>query len=66
MGLLVSAVAILVLVIGNDLSSIASIGSAVALLVFYMVTIGHLRIRRTRTATSCSCCSRWRRPASPC
>ena len=45
MGLLLSAVAILVLVLGKDLSAIASIGSAVALLVFCMVTIGHLRIR---------------------
>ena len=45
MGLIVSAIAIVVLVLGKDLSSIASIGSAVALLVFCMVTIGHLRIR---------------------
>ncbi len=44
-GLLVSAVAIVVLVVGHDLSAIASIGSAVALLIFCMVTIGHLRIR---------------------
>ena len=43
--LLVSAIAIIVLVIGHDLSAIASIGSAVALLIFCMVTIGHLRIR---------------------
>jgi amino acid transporter len=43
--LLVSAVAIIVLVVGHDLSAIASIGSAVALLIFCMVTIGHLRIR---------------------
>jgi L-asparagine transporter-like permease len=44
-GLLLSAIAILILVLGKDLSSIASIGSAVALLVFCMVTIGHLRVR---------------------
>jgi amino acid transporter len=43
--LLVSAIAIIVLVVGHDLSAIASIGSAVALLIFCMVTIGHLRIR---------------------
>ncbi len=29
-----------------DLSSIASIGSAVALLVFTLITAGHLRVRR--------------------
>jgi amino acid transporter len=44
-GLLVLAVAIVVLVIGYDLSAIASIGSAVALAIFCLVTIGHLRIR---------------------
>jgi amino acid transporter len=43
--LLVSAIAIVVLVVGHDLSAIASIGSAVALLIFCMVTIGHVRIR---------------------
>ena len=44
-GLLASAVIVLILVIGFDLSSIASIGSAVALGIFTLVTIGHLRIR---------------------
>jgi amino acid transporter len=44
-GLVVAAVAILVLVIGFDLSSIASIGSAVALTIFALVTVGHLRVR---------------------
>ena len=44
-GLLVLAVAIVVLVVGYDLSAIASIGSAVALAIFCLVTIGHLRIR---------------------
>jgi len=42
---LVTAAIAVVLAIGFDLSSIASIGSAVALLVFTMVSIGHLRVR---------------------
>ena len=33
------------LAVGFDLSSIASIGSAIALLVFALVTAGHLRVR---------------------
>ena len=44
-GLLVGAAAILLLVIAFDLSAIASIGSAVALMIFGLVTVGHLRIR---------------------
>ena len=44
-GLLVGAAAILVLVIAFDLTAIASIGSAVALTIFGLVTVGHLRIR---------------------
>jgi amino acid transporter len=45
MGLLVAAVAIIVMVLFFDLSAIASIGSAVALLIFALVSLGHLRIR---------------------
>jgi amino acid transporter len=45
MGLLVASVLTLVFVLGLDLSAIASIGSAVALGIFAMVSIGHLRIR---------------------
>ena len=44
-GLLVLSIAIVVLVVGYDLSAIASIGSAVALAIFCLVTLGHLRIR---------------------
>jgi amino acid transporter len=44
-GLLVAAVVILVMVIAFDLSAIASIGSAVALTIFGLVTLGHLRVR---------------------
>ena len=44
-GLLVAAAAILLMVIAFDLSSIASIGSAVALTIFGLVTVGHLRVR---------------------
>lgn len=45
MGLLVAAVVIVLLVVFFDLSAIASIGSAVALLIFTVVSLGHLRIR---------------------
>ena len=45
-GMLVMVVATLVLAIGFDLDAIASIGSAIALLIFSLVTIAHLRIRR--------------------
>jgi amino acid transporter len=45
MGLLVAAGAIIVLVAFFDLSAIASIGSAVALLIFTVVSLGHMRIR---------------------
>ena len=44
-GLLVVAVVVVVMVVFFDLSSIASIGSAVALMIFALVTAGHLRIR---------------------
>ena len=45
MGILVTAAAAIVLAIFFDLTAIASIGSAVALVVFTLVTFGHLRIR---------------------
>jgi hypothetical protein len=44
-GLLVAAVAVVILVALFDLSAIASIGSVVALTIFGLVTVGHLRIR---------------------
>ena len=44
-GLLVTALAAVVLSLGFDLTSIASLGSAVALGVFTIVTAGHLRVR---------------------
>ena len=44
-GLLISALAVIGLVIPFDLSAIASIGSAVALLIFALISSGHLRIR---------------------
>ena len=44
-GLLVSAILVIGLVIPFDLSAIASIGSAVALLIFSLISGGHLRIR---------------------
>ena len=44
-GLLLTGVLAIVLAIGFDLNAIASIGSAIALLVFALVTVGHLRVR---------------------
>lgn len=43
-GLLIASAVIIVMVIGFDLSAIASIGSAVALLIFAFVTAAHLRV----------------------
>ena len=45
-GLLVTAVIAIILAVGFDLNAIASIGSAIALVVFALVTVGHLRVRR--------------------
>ena len=45
MGILVTAAAATILALFFDLNAIASIGSAVALVVFTLVTAGHLRIR---------------------
>jgi amino acid transporter len=45
MGIVVTAVAATVLALFFDLNAIASIGSAVALVVFTLVTFGHYRIR---------------------
>jgi amino acid transporter len=44
-GLLIQAVVCLVLAIGFKLDAIASIGSAVALLIFTLITVAHLRVR---------------------
>jgi hypothetical protein len=44
-GLLLAAAVILLMVIAFDLSAIASIGSAVALTIFGLVTAGHLSVR---------------------
>ncbi len=44
-GLLVTAAAAIILAVGFDLNAIASIGSAVALVVFALVTGGHLSVR---------------------
>jgi amino acid transporter len=44
-GLVVTAVIASVLAIGFDLSSIASIGSVIALIVFALVTAAHVRVR---------------------
>ena len=44
-GLLLTAAGSIVLAVGFNLNSIASIGSAIALVVFALVTAGHLRVR---------------------
>ncbi len=44
-GIVVTAVVASVLAVGFDLTAIASIGSAVALIVFALVSAGHLRVR---------------------
>jgi amino acid transporter len=44
-GLLITAAASAVLVLGFSLTAIASIGSAAALLIFMVVTIAHVRVR---------------------
>jgi amino acid transporter len=46
MGLLVQAAVCIALVLLFRLSAIASIGSAVALMIFTLVTVAHLRVRR--------------------
>jgi L-asparagine transporter-like permease len=50
-GIVVTAVAAIVLAVFFDLDAIASIGSAVALVVFTLVTFGHIRIRRETGAS---------------
>ncbi len=45
MGIVVTAAAAIILALFFDLNAIASIGSAVALVVFTLVTFGHFRIR---------------------
>jgi amino acid transporter len=45
MGIIVTAAAAIILAVFFDLNAIASIGSAVALVVFTLVTYGHVRIR---------------------
>ena len=44
-GLLLTALIAIVLAAGFDLSAIASLGSAIALMVFALVSAGHLRVR---------------------
>jgi amino acid transporter len=51
-GIVVTAVASIVLAVGFDLNAIASLGSAVALVVFSLVTAGHLRVRHETGANT--------------
>jgi amino acid transporter len=45
-GLVITALAAIGLSVGFDLNAIASLGSAVALVVFALVTSGHMRVRK--------------------
>jgi amino acid transporter len=45
-GLILTAVVSIILAVGFDLNAIASIGSAIALMVFGLVSVGHLRVHR--------------------
>jgi len=51
-GLLVTALIAAVLAVGFDLNAIASIGSVVALVIFALVGVGHLRIREETGANA--------------
>jgi amino acid transporter len=51
-GLLITAAAAIVLAAGFDLSSIASLGSAIALLVFTLITAAHFRVRSETGAST--------------
>jgi amino acid transporter len=51
-GLLLTAATAIVLAAGFDLSSIASIGSAIALLVFTLITAAHFRVRAETGASA--------------
>ena len=44
-GLLITAAGAVVLAVEFSLTAIASIGSAAALLIFFLVTVGHFRVR---------------------
>jgi len=50
-GLVISAMLIIILALLFDVSAIASIGSAVALFIFLLVTIAHLRMRKDTGAS---------------
>jgi len=50
--LLLTGLLIIVLVWAFDLSAIASLGSAVALLIFLMISVGHFRIRKETGASA--------------
>jgi hypothetical protein len=51
-GLLIEAAACLILAVVFKLDAIASIGSAVALLIFTLITVAHLRIRAETGAST--------------
>jgi amino acid transporter len=51
-GLLITAAAAIALAAGFDLSSIASLGSAIALLVFTLITAAHFRVRAETGAST--------------
>ena len=51
MGLVITAVSAALLAVFFDLSAIASIGSVVALVVFSLITVGHVRVRQETGAS---------------
>jgi amino acid transporter len=51
-GLLITAATAIILAAGFNLNSIASIGSAIALLVFTLITAGHFRVRSETGAST--------------
>ena len=65
-GLLIAAAGTILVIAVFDLSAIASIGSAVALLVFTLITAGHLRIRAKTGANLGILVAAWSRPLSAC
>ena len=65
-GLIFVSLVCIALVVGFDLNAIASIGSAVALAVFALVTVARLRVRAVTGANAGARCLRLRPSRSRC
>ena len=57
-GLLITAAGAVALAVGFSLTAIASDGSAAALLIFFLVTVGHFRVRSETGARVSVCAGR--------